>query len=182
MPMPHHELFLCTETNLPSLIRKSPNQKASQSAERSEIKIGCLSTFLAQPWLKGTQAGSDGFKYGFPTCGSDRNEEKREVKTSKKKERKLKNWQIMVPDTLQDNGEKPNSGNGERNINPQGTGLLSHVRKSAAEDERNALRLGVHQGYGLNVLGRTERNLVLWIFNSSLPEPGGIGLLNLDGW
>jgi len=66
--------------------------------------------------------------------------------------------------------EKPASGNDESNIIPRGTDLLSHLRNSAAEDGRKTSRLGVYRGYGVNILGRRERNLVLWIFNLSLPS------------
>jgi len=71
---------------------------------------------------------------------------------------------------LLNDGEKPASGNDESNIIPQGTDLLLHLRISSAEGGRKASRLGVYRGYCVNILGRRERNLVLWIFNSSLPS------------
>ncbi|KAH7843001.1 hypothetical protein Vadar_011589 [Vaccinium darrowii] len=71
---------------------------------------------------------------------------------------------------LLNDGEKPASRNDESNIILRGKDLLSHLRNCAAEDGRKVSRLGVYQGYGVNILGRRDRNLVLWIFILSLPS------------
>ncbi|KAH7834104.1 hypothetical protein Vadar_012769 [Vaccinium darrowii] len=135
---------------------------------------------------KGTQASLDEFKYGFPTAGlavvshkwwgsssSDSNEEMcRKKGVEDLREEKLKTVRLVDDgaEILLNDKEKPASGNYDSNMNLHGTGLLSHVRKSAAEDGRKALRLGVYRGYGVNTLPRREMNLVRRIFNSSLPS------------
>lgn len=66
--------------------------------------------------------------------------------------------------------EKCEGGKEGSNIGPQGTGLLTTVRKRTVEEGREALKLGVFRGYGVNKLGRRERTLLLRIFRSSLPK------------
>jgi len=135
---------------------------------------------------KGTQAGLDEFKYGFPTAGlavvshkwwgsssSDSNKElckKKVVDDLREEKMKTEGLVDDGADILLNDEEKPASANDDSSMNLHGAGLLSHVRKSAAEDGRKALRLGVYRGYGVNTLPRREMNLVRRIFNSSLPS------------
>uniref|UniRef100_A0A2N9IBC2 RWP-RK domain-containing protein n=1 Tax=Fagus sylvatica TaxID=28930 RepID=A0A2N9IBC2_FAGSY len=56
------------------------------------------------------------------------------------------------------------------NIGPQGTGLLMTVRKRTVEEGREALKLGVFRGYGINKISKREKTLLLRIFKSSLPK------------
>lgn len=64
--------------------------------------------------------------------------------------------------------EKTRSGSEESSLNPEGTSLLSTVRKKAVEEGREALKLGVFRGYSINRLGR--RKLLLRIVGSSFPR------------
>ncbi|KAI4308103.1 hypothetical protein L6164_031210 [Bauhinia variegata] len=52
--------------------------------------------------------------------------------------------------------------------NVEGAAVLTAVRKRAAEEGREALKLGVVRGYGAKKLGKGERMLLLNIFHSSL--------------
>lgn len=130
-----------------------------------------------QQGAKGTHTSLDEFKHGFPTNGlavvsykwwgsssSDSNED-----LSRRKEGTDFQEDTKKTEELVDDGEKPASGKDESNNIPLGTGFLSQLRKSAAEDGRKSLRLGVYRGYGVRIPGRRERNLVLRMFNSSLP-------------
>ncbi|XP_059450441.1 uncharacterized protein LOC132181298 isoform X2 [Corylus avellana] len=55
-------------------------------------------------------------------------------------------------------------------IASQGMGLLTTVRKRTMEEGREALKLGVFRGCGINKVGKRERTLLLRIFKSSLPK------------
>lgn len=74
------------------------------------------------------------------------------------------------PGTVIVDKEKSEGGEEKSNIGPQGVDLLTCVRKGAVEEGREALKLGVFQGHGMNKLGKRERTLLLRIFNSSLPK------------
>ncbi|KAL2322529.1 hypothetical protein Fmac_026908 [Flemingia macrophylla] len=60
-------------------------------------------------------------------------------------------------------------GQAEKHENPHGFFLLRGVRKRAAEEGREALKLGVFRGYGANKLSKREKILLHKIFGSSLP-------------
>ncbi|KAK9285063.1 hypothetical protein L1049_024248 [Liquidambar formosana] len=127
---------------------------------------------------KGITTSSDEFKYGFPSDGlsavsynwwgsgsPDGNGgfffgDGAEVNEDDKHQ----------SEELADEGAKPETGKGESNIGPQGTGLLMTVRKRAVEEGREALKIGVVRGYGINKRGMRERTLLLRIFKSSLPS------------
>ncbi|KAL3572626.1 hypothetical protein D5086_026530 [Populus alba] len=77
----------------------------------------------------------------------------------------------MILAGKKDDEEKGENGKMESNeIDPQGTGLLTSVRKRAVEEGREARKLGVYRTYGVNKLGRKQRALLLRIFGSSLPK------------
>ncbi|TKY46784.1 hypothetical protein E2542_SST28833 [Spatholobus suberectus] len=62
------------------------------------------------------------------------------------------------------------TGKAENNETPHGSSLLTAVRKRAVEEGREALRLGVFRGYGVNKLSKREKILLHQIFGSSLPR------------
>ncbi|XP_015972157.1 uncharacterized protein LOC107495523 [Arachis duranensis] len=62
------------------------------------------------------------------------------------------------------------TGNAGSSEIPQGAALLMTVRKRAAEEGREALKLGVFQRNGVNKLGKREKTLLRRIFRSSLPS------------
>ena len=62
------------------------------------------------------------------------------------------------------------TGNAENSEPPQGAALLKAVRKRSVEEGREALKLGVFRGYGVNKLGKREKTLLCQIFRSSLPR------------
>ncbi|KAG4920981.1 hypothetical protein AAZX31_18G102600 [Glycine max] len=53
---------------------------------------------------------------------------------------------------------------------PRGSSLLKAVRKRAVEEGREALKLEVFRGYGINKLSKREKTLLHQIFGSSLPR------------
>lgn len=52
----------------------------------------------------------------------------------------------------------------------RGTGLLSHLRKRAAKEGEEALRLGVYRRFGVSKMGKKERKLLSRVFKYSLPS------------
>ncbi|KAJ4980362.1 hypothetical protein NE237_031199 [Protea cynaroides] len=67
-------------------------------------------------------------------------------------------------------GEKPDQGNEKSDIGPQGTALLSSVRKRAAEEGRVSIKHGESRGYGVYELGGRKKLLLQKVFQSSLPR------------
>ncbi|KAK7387025.1 hypothetical protein VNO78_27484 [Psophocarpus tetragonolobus] len=61
-------------------------------------------------------------------------------------------------------------GKAENSEPPHGSSLLKAVRKSAVEEGRETLKLGVFRGYGVNKLSKSEKILLHQIFGSSLPR------------
>ncbi|XP_052178417.1 uncharacterized protein LOC127792105 [Diospyros lotus] len=148
------------------------------------IQNGRPQHFVSSNMTKATHSSLDEFKYGFPSDGlavvsikwwgssslgsngdiSVKGE--RDFEEAKRTEELVDDGACMSVI----NEEKPGIGNNESNSSPQGTGLLSCIRKRAAEEGREALRLGVHRGHGINKLDRRERKLLLQIFRSSMPS------------
>lgn len=62
------------------------------------------------------------------------------------------------------------TGNAQNSETPQGSSLLTAVRKRAVEEGREAFKLGVFRGYGVNKLRKREKILLHQIFKSSLPR------------
>ncbi|XP_027339850.1 uncharacterized protein LOC113853599 [Abrus precatorius] len=58
----------------------------------------------------------------------------------------------------------------ENSETPYGSSLLTAVRKSAVEEGREAFKVGVFRGYGVNKLSKREKILLHQIFRSSLPR------------
>ncbi|KAJ1383133.1 hypothetical protein SESBI_43665 [Sesbania bispinosa] len=62
------------------------------------------------------------------------------------------------------------TGNAENSEIPQGSSLLTAVRKRSVEEGRETFKVGVFRGYGVNKLGKREKILLHQIFKSSLPR------------
>ncbi|KAF8413595.1 hypothetical protein HHK36_001587 [Tetracentron sinense] len=138
---------------------------------------------------KGIPNCLDEFKHGFPTNGlstdsirwwgsssPDGSEEIFEDEAETDHEDKQQSQELADDEanSLIVEDKKPERGN-ESDIGPQGTGLLSAVRKRAAEDGQEALKLGVCSSYREYKLGRKERVLLHRLFNSSLPSEWSCG-------
>ncbi|OMP05915.1 Plant regulator RWP-RK [Corchorus olitorius] len=122
---------------------------------------------------------SDEFKYGFPSDGlsiitnkwwgsskSDDNDDTNVDGTETDGEDK--NQSIEKPDGADEKPEE--NGKVEDGVGPQGSGLLTAIRKRAVEEGREALKLGVYRHCGMKRLGKKEASLLLRIFKSSLPK------------
>lgn len=125
------------------------------------------------------QVGLDEFKYGFPSDGlavvshkwweSSSDDMSCNVSIEggeKSHEQELKSEESGDVAA----GKGLETGKDENDNDLRGTGLLSHLRKRAAEEGKQALRLGVYRGFGVSKLGTKERKLLSWIFKSSLPS------------
>lgn len=105
---------------------------------------------------------SDEFKNGFPSEG---------LSTVSNKW-----WGSGSPDGY--DGASAEKGGGEiyeeKNVGPkpqpQGTDLLTDVRKRAGEEGRERLKLGVVKGFRGKKLGNRDKALLLRIFKSSLRQ------------
>ena len=145
------------------------------------IQNGRPQPLYSSNMTQGTQASLDEFKYGFPSDGlaivsykwweSSRLNNGEDTKGSgvedtqggKRKSEELSDSLLMVE-------EKPVRQNDKSITDLQGTGWLSDVRKNAADEGREALKLSVHRGCGVNKMGMREKKLLLRIFKSSLPS------------
>ena len=148
------------------------------------IQNGRPQPLYSSNMTQGTQASLDEFKYGFLSDGLavvsykwwgsislDNSEDTKgngveDTQGGKRKSEELSDALLMV-------GEKPGGRNDKSITDLQGTGSLSDVRKSAADEGREALKLSVHRGCGVNKMDRRERKLLLRIFKSSLPSHWG---------
>ncbi|KAL0362533.1 UNVERIFIED_CONTAM: hypothetical protein Scaly_1208500 [Sesamum calycinum] len=61
----------------------------------------------------------------------------------------------------------------ETNSDVQWMGLLSALRKRAAKEGKQALKLGVYKKYNMTTLDRNKKMVLLQIFKSSLPSDWG---------
>lgn len=123
---------------------------------------------------------SDEFKYGFPSdglsiatnkwWGSSKSDGHEDVQVDgAETEGEDKHQSVEKPGDMAN--EKPEeNGKLDDGIGPQGSGLLTAVRKRAVEEGGEALKLGVYKGYGIKKLGTREASLLLRIFKSSLQK------------
>ncbi|XWS41047.1 hypothetical protein CRYUN_Cryun17cG0047400 [Craigia yunnanensis] len=150
-----------------------------QQQGTKSIQSGQALNFGHQSLMTGMTM-SDEFKYGFPSDGlsittnkwwgnskSDGHEVI--VVDGAESEGEDKHQSVEKPDDMA-NEKHDENGKLEDGIDPQGSGLLTAVRKRAVEEGREALKLGVYRGYGIKKLGRREASLLLRIFKSSLPK------------
>ncbi|CAK9176435.1 unnamed protein product [Ilex paraguariensis] len=147
----------------------------SQQQGNNRIQNGSYSSNLA----KGIPAILDEFKYGFPSYGlstsscrwwgshssdgSIHGNGGEDVGENNRQSNELVDeaCELLSMDT-----ERSASGADGSNFSHQGMGSLLAVRKRAADEGREALKLGVYRGYGVNKLAKRERMLLRRIFES----------------
>ncbi|KAL5077626.1 hypothetical protein RYX36_016610 [Vicia faba] len=113
----------------------------------------------------------DEFKYGFPSeslsttsnkwWGCDDRDETRPDGTESQPEESRGESEKKECETRK-------AENSEETL--QGSSLLKAVRKRAVEEGREAFKLGVFRGYGVNKVAKREKRLLHQIFGSSLPK------------
>ncbi|PNY16281.1 hypothetical protein L195_g012996 [Trifolium pratense] len=153
-------------------IHHNSNQQGNKSVESGRTQ-NSSNTVLA----KGTTA-LDEFKYGFPS---------ESLSTTSNKWWGCSNRDDCaktIPDGAKSQPEKSGgeaekkeceTGKAENSEEtPQGSSLLRSVRKRSVEEGREAFKLGVFRGYGVNKLGKKEKILLHQIFGSSLPKSYGL--------
>lgn len=134
---------------------------------------------------KGIAASLDEFKCGFPTSGLSTASNKWWGSSSPDGYEgtigdgvEIDEDQKNQSEQLADNGanllvmdeEKALNEKEEVTIGPQGTGLLTAVRKITVEEGRKILKIGVGRDHGVLKARKRERRLLLQIFGSSLPS------------
>lgn len=127
----------------------------------------------------------DEFKYGYPSDGLSTASNKwwgssspvgcegifgDGAETNENEKHQSEEMVADSSDKLTVDKEKHEGGKEGCKIASQGMGLLATVRKRSMEEGREALKLGVFRGYGINKVGKRERTLLLRIFKSSLPK------------
>ena len=151
----------------------NPHQLASKNTESGRPQ-NLLSTSLT----KG-MATLDEFKYGFPSEGLSTSSNKwwgssgldDSVRTNTGGAEVGDNGKTQLEGRAKEaDMETCETGKEDENACPQGTNLLTAVRKRAVEEGREALKLGVFKGHGVNKLSKREKILLLQIFRSSLPR------------
>lgn len=134
---------------------------------------------------KGIAASLDEFKYGFPTSGLATASNKwwgssspdghegtidNGVEIDEEDQKQSEQLADNGANLLVMDGEKAENEKEEGTIGPQGTGLLTAVRKTTVEEGRKILKIGVGRDHGVLKAGKKERRLLLQIFGSSLPS------------
>lgn len=134
---------------------------------------------------KGIAASLDEFKYGFPTSGLATASNKwwgssspdgyegtigNGVEIDEEDKKQSEQLADNGANLLVMDGEKAENEKEEGTIGPQGTGLLTAVRKTTVEEGRKILKIGVGRDHGVLKAGKKERRLLLQIFGSSLPS------------
>jgi hypothetical protein len=127
----------------------------------------------------------DEFKYGYPSDGLSTASNKwwgssspdgcehifgDGAETNENEKQQSEKMVADSSDMVTVDKEKHEGGKEGCKIASQGMGGLASVRKRSMEEGREALKLGVFRGYGINKIGKRERTLLLRIFKSSLPK------------
>ncbi|KAF5732498.1 protein NLP3-like [Tripterygium wilfordii] len=156
----------------------SPPRKLPQPGSK-EIQIG-----RPQVLTKGMST-LDEFKHGFPSDGlssvtykwwgssspqRDEGIDSSEAKSDELEKPQSEGKADTGASSVKMDEEKPGKGGVKVHSGLEGTGLLTAVRKKAAEEGRETLKLHVRRKYGVNKLGRKDRRLLIRIFDSSLPK------------
>ncbi|KAK2387406.1 hypothetical protein QL285_061194 [Trifolium repens] len=150
-------------------VHHNSNQQGNKSIESGRNQ-NLPNTVLA----KGTTS-LDEFKYGFPSESLSATSNKWWGCSNRNDHAKT------IPDGAKSQPEESGGGEAEKKEcetgkaenseeTPQGSSLLRSVRKRAVEEGREAFKLGVFRGYGVNKLGKKEKILFHQIFGSSLPK------------
>jgi hypothetical protein len=149
-------------------VHHNSNQQGNKSIESGRNQ-NLPNTVLA----KGTTS-LDEFKYGFPSeslsatsnkwwgC-SNRDDHAKTIPDGDKSQPEESGGEAEKKEC-----ETEKTENSEET--PQGSSLLRSVRKRAVEEGREAFKLGVFRGYGVNKIGKKEKILLHQIFGSSLPK------------
>nr|GMC80143.1 protein NLP2 [Ipomoea batatas] len=185
LPKPAGEKPNLSANSTPSSSKGSPLQNKGSSAAQEMPKSAAASqqqgsktaqTLSSQHLLgvnlpKGTTAGSDEFKYGFPSDGlsaisykwwgsrsTDANED-----TKKEGNAEESKQQSAVP--MDESAVKTD----KSNVDSFGADSLSDLRKQAAKEGKEALKLGVYREHSLFKLDLTKRKVLLQVFKSAYP-------------
>ncbi|PON73083.1 hypothetical protein TorRG33x02_250590 [Trema orientale] len=157
------------------------------------VQIGRPQTVLSTSLTKGVTT-LDEFKHGFPSeglstvsykwWGSNSPDGYESISKDVMQSGDVSKQRQPVDDAAGSvTMDEEKSGNAEerKRIGPQGTGLLTAVRKKIAEEGREALKLGVTKRYGANKLGKREKALLLRIFKSSTMQEWMNGTSKIQG-
>lgn len=173
-------------TNTGSL-QETPTLRMLTQQPTRESQIESFHTMHSLTMNKGSTPTFDEFKYGFPSDGlssvsyrwwgnksaaenvvdsqksfsGDAEERKQQPEGSEDTAANLSSMEVTE-------GKK-----NETDADPKWASSLSALRKRAAEDGQQALKLGVYRKSHVKNLDRTKKMVLLQIFKSSLPSEWG---------
>lgn len=171
------------QTSQPQRTKMSKSVALSHNLQQQggkNVQIGRSQTMLSTSLAKAAMP-FDEFKYGFPSnglstvsnkwWGSSCPEGYEDIcKDGAKSDEVAKQQSDVVADDGSSSAAAEKEQRESDEGRSQGTGLLMAVRKKAAEEGREALKLGVIRGYGANKLGKRQKTLLLRIFKSSVSK------------
>ncbi|XP_048127606.1 uncharacterized protein LOC115729112 [Rhodamnia argentea] len=149
-----------------------------QQLESKQGQSGQIQSVISGSLIKSLTV-LDEFKYGFPSNGLSVASNKwwgsgslgdfdyiHATETGRECRTKCKD----VADDGSSDEKKPEGEKENRDSTLQGSSLLMAVRKRALDEGREALKLGVFRSHHARKIGKTEKSLMLNIFQSSLPK------------
>lgn len=170
-------------------LQESPSARILSQQPTKDSHIESSHNMHTSLMNTGTSSISDEFKYGFPSDGLS-SVSYRWWGNKSAGEHGVDSQQTVV-EAAEEKKEKPEESvdtaadfssldkkvtEGEKNeteADPQWANLLSALRKKAAKDGKQALKLGVYRGYDARALDRTKKMVVFQVFRSSLPGEWG---------
>ncbi|KAH6780745.1 hypothetical protein C2S52_011982 [Perilla frutescens var. hirtella] len=163
-------------TNTSSLQENPAPRMLTQQPNRDN-QVVSIHTMHSSTMNKGSAPSSDEFKYGFPLNGlssityrwwgtkGDRENGSCDGDAKRKQQ----------PEDSVDSGanlsstEMTEGKKNETNADPHCQSSLSALRKKAAKEGRQTVKLGVYRDYNVKTLDRSKKMMLLQIFKSSLP-------------
>lgn len=131
---------------------------------------------------KGSAPSVDEFKYGFPFNGlssttyrwwGNKSDKENDVDTQQSCDgdagRKQQPADSVDSGTNVSATETTEGKKNDRDADPQLESSLSALRKRAAKEGQQAIKLGVYRGHNVKTVDRSKKMLLVQIFKSSLP-------------
>ncbi|KAL3821349.1 hypothetical protein ACJIZ3_007254 [Penstemon smallii] len=170
-------------------LQESPKIQTITHQPTKDNQIESSHNMLSSTMNKWQSPTFDEFKYGFPSdslsCVSYRwwgnkpaidsgvESQLSGIENAEEKKQELKDSANSAANSSPKDEEMTEGKTKETDADSKCTSLLSSLRKRAARDGKQALKLGVYRGYGVKTLDQTKKTVLLQIFKSSLPSEWG---------
>ncbi|KAI3457057.1 hypothetical protein Pfo_013720 [Paulownia fortunei] len=170
-------------------LQESPNLRMLTQQPTKDNQVDSSHNMHSLTMNKGNSPIFDEFKYGFPSDGlssvsfrwwGNKSAIENGVDSKKSGDEDAEERKQQPKDSVDNaanlssmDGEVTEGKKNETDADPQWASLLSDLRKRAAKDGQQALKLGVYRGYSVKTLDRAKKMVLLQIFKSSLPGEWG---------